>query len=108
VDREIPAKTVAVWGGYLFGGLLLVVLLCYTLYWFRPSHGEPEVVLTRTMSDPALQPDPDGDMAKFLATEEEALTQYSWLNKDAGVVRLPIDRAKELVLERGFPVRGSR
>ena len=34
------------------------------------------------------------------------LTTYGWVDKNAGTVRIPIDRAKELLLERGLPVRG--
>jgi hypothetical protein len=35
------------------------------------------------------------------------LTTYGWMDQNAGVVRLPIERAKELILERGLPVRGA-
>ena len=31
------------------------------------------------------------------------LTTYGWVDQDAGVVRLPIARAKQLLLERGLP-----
>ncbi len=31
-------------------------------------------------------------------------TTYGWVDKDAGVVRLPIERAKQLLIERGLPV----
>lgn len=33
-----------------------------------------------------------------------AQATYGWVNKDAGVVRLPIERAKQLIVERGLPV----
>jgi len=33
------------------------------------------------------------------------LSTYGWTDKNAGVVRIPIDRAMELQLERGFPTR---
>ena len=33
------------------------------------------------------------------------LGSYGWVDSDGGVVRMPIDRAVELVLERGLPVR---
>lgn len=38
------------------------------------------------------------------ASDTAAVTTYGWVNKDAGVVRLPIERAKQLILERGLPV----
>jgi hypothetical protein len=39
--------------------------------------------------------------------EEQALTTYGWVNEAGQVVRLPIARAKDLAVERGFPVRGA-
>jgi hypothetical protein len=35
--------------------------------------------------------------------ELNVLTTYGWVNKEAGVVRLPIERAKQLILEAGLP-----
>lgn len=37
--------------------------------------------------------------------EATSLSGYSWVNRDAGTVRIPIDRAKALVIERGLPTR---
>jgi len=36
-----------------------------------------------------------------------AQTTYGWVDKQAGVVRLPIERAKQLILERGLPVTAA-
>ena len=44
---------------------------------------------------------------QFRTAEAHALTTYGWVDKTNNVVRLPIDRAKELVLERGLPTRGA-
>jgi hypothetical protein len=41
------------------------------------------------------------------AREHEALTTYGWVDKNTGAVRIPIERAKDLLLERGLPVRGT-
>ena len=47
---------------------------------------------------------PPGDMAKMRADEDQLLHGYGWANRATGMVRVPIDRAKELALERGFTV----
>ena len=47
------------------------------------------------------------NLKKFRDEEEHLLTSYGWVDQNAGVVRLPIDRAKALLLERGLPVRGE-
>ena len=37
--------------------------------------------------------------------EEEALTTYGWVDKQKGIVRVPIEVGKQIALRRGFPVR---
>ena len=41
----------------------------------------------------------------FRDAEDKTLANYAWIDKGAGSVRLPIARAKDLVVERGFPAR---
>lgn len=53
--------------------------------------------------EPRLQPDPPATLAEFKAAEEEFLSTYGWINRQEGVVRLPVSRAIDLVLERGSP-----
>lgn len=47
------------------------------------------------------------NLQKFRDEEEHLLTTYGWVDQNAGVVRLPIETAKELLLERGLPVRAG-
>jgi hypothetical protein len=47
------------------------------------------------------------NLKAFREHEHEVLTTYGWMDKSAGVVRIPIDRAKDLLIERGLPVRGT-
>jgi len=47
-------------------------------------------------------------LREFRQAEDSALANYAWIDKAAGTVRLPIDRAKELVLERGLPIRPAQ
>jgi hypothetical protein len=44
-------------------------------------------------------------MARLRAEHEAALRSYGWVDREAGVVRVPIDVAMKLVLEEGLPVR---
>jgi hypothetical protein len=56
---------------------------------------------------PQLQLVPAEELKQFHAREEIELNTYGWIDRTAGVVRLPIDRAMDLVLERGLPVRSQ-
>lgn len=55
---------------------------------------------------PRLQADAAADLAKFRAAEEAQLHSYGWVDKSAGIARIPIERAMELIAERGLPTRG--
>ena len=39
--------------------------------------------------------------------EHQMLTTYGWADQNAGTIRIPLDKAKELLLQRGLPVRGQ-
>ena len=49
--------------------------------------------------EPRLQTAPADDLRKLRAAEHTRLTTYGWVDRKAGVVRIPIERAKELVAE---------
>ena len=55
---------------------------------------------------PRLQTTPYVDLKAFKASEDEVLTTYAWVDKEKGVVRLPIARAIELLAQRGLPAAG--
>jgi hypothetical protein len=57
---------------------------------------------------PNLLTDEPGNLKHFRQTEEETLHTYGWSDKNAGVVRIPIDRAKALLLERGLPTAAGK
>ena len=56
---------------------------------------------------PHLQLTPPEDLKKFRESEDAELSMYGWIDRTAGVVRIPIDRAMELVLQRGLPTRSQ-
>jgi len=56
---------------------------------------------------PNLQTQPFKDLYQLRQGENEKLASYGWVDKDGGVTRIPIDRAMEVMLQRGFPVRAE-
>jgi hypothetical protein len=54
---------------------------------------------------PRLETHPVAAAAVAQARDRELLGTYGWVDRPAGVVRIPIDRAMELTLARGLPVR---
>jgi hypothetical protein len=43
----------------------------------------------------------------FRKHETEVLTTYGWVDRNTGAIRMPIDRAKDLLLERGLATRAA-
>ncbi len=61
--------------------------------------------LTQTFPTPRLQIDNgDQDIADLHAREDLLLSNYSWIDQSNGTVRIPIERAMELIAQRGLPV----
>ncbi|HYM59348.1 MAG TPA: hypothetical protein VEZ11_00495 [Thermoanaerobaculia bacterium] len=56
---------------------------------------------------PPYRNTPVTDMEEMHRIETEKLTSYGWNDRAAGTVRIPIDDAKRISLQRGFPVVGG-
>jgi len=59
--------------------------------------------LTATFPEPRLQVDDTRDMNQMRQEQNQQLQEYQWVNKETGTIRIPVDRAMELVLEHGLP-----
>jgi len=57
---------------------------------------------------PRLQVSPAETLKAFEAEEQVKLASYGWVDKNAGLVRIPIERAMELSLHKGFLTRTSQ
>jgi hypothetical protein len=99
-------------------GLAVVVAVFFVLMWVlfsylldreatssAPAHRLAAGQARTEPPGPHLQTDPSGDLAIFQAENQRILSTYGWVDPDAGTVRIPIERAMELALKRGFPVR---
>ena len=53
--------------------------------------------------NPMLQVDDVHDMDMMRKSQDTQMAEYQWMNKDIGSVRIPIDRAMDLIVERGLP-----
>lgn len=59
--------------------------------------------LSRTPTGPRLEPDPLAPRRAARAREDAILGSYGWVDPNAGVVRIPIDRAMEMLIRTGLP-----
>ena len=59
----------------------------------------------KAFPDPRLETDERGQLNKIRMDEEQTLASYGWVDEKAGTVRIPIERAMDLVVQRGLPTR---
>jgi len=57
---------------------------------------------------PRLQTTPWQDLKRFRADEDLYLRSYGWIDQKAGVAHLPIEKAKELLVQQGLPARAGQ
>lgn len=98
--------------------LVLVVTLVsmkWTLDYFNKIEplGPPASPLARAtqrepLPSPFLQVHPHGELEDYCAAQEKEVSTYGWVDQQSGIVRIPIDRAMEMSLQRGFPARAAR
>ncbi len=112
-DSEIHVR--AIFG--VLAGLVLLVALSFAGMWTfskvlkaRSVARDPEPLPVAEANSPrprpraALQADPAADMTKFAREEEAAVSSYAWVDRANGVAQIPVERALEIVAERGLPV----
>ena len=101
-------------------GLIIVTIFCVGLvagvfqYLLHREGGIPASRMESPAQDarqlppePRLEETPNLDLQEMRAAEEKMQTTYGWLDQSAGMVRLPIDRAMDLVVQRGLPARAQ-
>ena len=112
--RDVSIKSVVLFGVYLTVAAVAVHVAIWVLWGQlnraadRANTSEYPMAATAPSQlppAPRLQVQPREEMKALRRDEERALGSYGWIDRTAGIVRLPVDRAVELVLERGLPVR---
>lgn len=101
---------------YFLGALTLLIVIALAisvgLFNLLESREAATDKSVSPLADPfSLPPEPrldttsQGDLQSVLTETRGKLEGYEWIDEEAGVVRIPIQRAMELTLEQGLPVR---
>ena len=56
---------------------------------------------------PQLITQPESERRRVQLDQEAQLKTYGWVDRKAGVARIPVERAMQLLLERGLPQVGA-
>lgn len=117
--RELADVSIsALWhhGLYLVITCVVVWLAMMGLFKFTMSSlgdRDPQVsALARPAGEappgPRLLTNEPQNLLEFRQREAQTLDHYGFVDEAAGTVHIPIERAKELLLQRGLPSRGGQ
>jgi len=72
---------------------------------FTGQHPSSAIVprISRPSPEPRLQVDEVRDLLRLHEHEDSILNSYGWVDQKAGIVRIPIERAMDIVAQRGLP-----
>lgn len=97
------AKTAAMVGGLVFFSIIAMVVLFKVFEYYEPRADKPRHPMADSRyvsSAPKLQPDPPALKEELRIVENQVLTSYDWADKEKNLVRIPIERAIELVAQQ--------
>lgn len=113
--RDVDVISIAMIAGLLVIGVILTVLITGgTLRLLSRHRAETDVPPPAVARDreefpgPRLQTSSAADWEKYRAAEVHELTSYGWVDREKNIVRIPIERAIELLSQRGLPQVGGR
>ncbi|HTQ58502.1 MAG TPA: hypothetical protein VMI94_28765 [Bryobacteraceae bacterium] len=96
------------------GMALLIIVFLFGLWGLFEYFVKREAVLSlpppgamvsaqKLPPEPRLQPHPVADMQKMLAEENRAMQEYGWVDQSRGIVRIPVERAMDIIARNGLP-----
>ena len=110
--RDVTVRPIV---GFCIGLLLLVAFSFWVTRVLFKYFAAREAKVTSTLSlveerpqlppEPRLQTNPRADLRELREAEEKRLDSYGWVDRNAGIVHIPIDDAIKLTLQRGLPSR---
>lgn len=111
IDAAIGYKF-ALW---LAVSMVLSAGIVYGTFWFFEGQQQAADAMAQTYPlsvgqprqppAPNLQTQPFQDIFTLRQSETTRLGSYGWVDQEGGIARIPIDRAMELILQRGLPTR---
>jgi hypothetical protein len=109
--RDVNTRTILTFIGVLFLVLLVTFVSMRGLFGYfsatqKLGPGASPFDNSRVLPPaPRLQVDPAVDLDQVRQSQNEMLNSYGWADKATGKVRVPIDRAMDMLIERKLPAR---
>lgn len=109
--RDVNARAIF-WIGVV---MIIAAVVIHTVVWWlfdafdrrEAQKGRPPATLVRAPqpapTDPRLQTDAPADLDGLRAAKERELESYGWVDREKGVVHIPVEQAMTILVRRGLP-----
>jgi hypothetical protein len=110
-ETDAPIRPVVLIGGVIALTAAMAFAICIGVFRYfsqRPVEAPPNPMAVEAPvypPSPRIEEHPALEYQQMLVQEDQTLSTYGWVDRKAGTVRVPIDRAMDLLLQRGFSVR---
>lgn len=108
-DSEVSIGRLFAFAGGVVGLVVLGVIGSAAVFHFFVRHqplgppASPFEDVRPVPPEPRLQTDAPLDLKRYRQDQENILNTYGWVDAHAGVVRIPVERAMDVLLEKGIP-----
>src|SRR5258706_8443014 len=109
-DTELDTRAIA---AFTVGVVVVTLIAAAVMWWMssvlkrqeeakdRAPSPLPEARLDSIPPGPRLQPSPPRDIDELQARDKAILTTYGWVDPAHGVARIPVDRAIDILADKG-------
>lgn len=101
--RDVWPRALLLFAGGLIVFLLISSAVLYALFHEPSRWPQPGAAWSANKATPALSTSPHQDLASIRSEEDAELNRLVWVDRKAGIVRIPIDDAMKLVARDGLP-----
>lgn len=108
-ERDLSVRRMVQFLVVIFFTMVGALIISYFVFlWVLPNQRadlpsvRPEALQRQLPPEPRVQGFPMRDWERFAAEEQRKTTTYEIVDEAAGKARIPVERAKELILQKGL------
>jgi hypothetical protein len=110
-DTTIQVRGLVIAAGILVGMIVVCqVVLAWWMWDFKAEEKKAEAlhpgrkdIDVAQFPRPRLQESPPVELVDMMREERARISSYGWIDKKAGIARIPVDRAMEILAQKGLP-----
>jgi hypothetical protein len=103
--RSLAWATALIVGGIVFAGA--AAWFAYGVLRPPPGYSGPDRTAGMRVAAPSLEPAPQPSRARYDAEKARLVEGYGWVDRQAGIARIPVEQAMRIMAERAQAGQGK-